>query len=356
MIVVVHDENENENDNDPSKKKMVRIKGPKIKISMNTELYVHDKKKSGSKSNISDESGRNGDGTVVPLLPPVLILFHKPKNVLSIVPPLSSSSSSSSSSSLSSFANNKKSKIGKEIDDDYNINNEIDDNDEIINNPFQKKINLGDYLTSSTSNNNLLSSSSPFDLNVISSLYHQVGRLDYDSSGLILFSRNGDLTNHLLHPSKGVEREYVATVSTSSSSEAEIKGKDDHESASISRIVVDEEALRKRLKEEGVRTTEGLHYADVLDVREVLSSSSSSSSSSTSSSSSSSSTLLTEIRLIVREGKHRMVRRMLANCGYPVIELKRERHGIIKLGDLKVGTFRGATMEEVDWANKELLD
>merc|ERR1712238_439971 len=137
MIVVVHDENENENDNDPSKKKMVRIKGPKIKISMNTELYVHDKKKSGSKSNISDESGRNGDGTVVPLLPPVLILFHKPKNVLSKVPPFS------------------------------------------------------------------LSSSSPFDLNVISSLYHQVGRLDYDSSGLILFSRNGDLTNHLLHPSKG---------------------------------------------------------------------------------------------------------------------------------------------------------
>lgn len=49
-----------------------------------------------------------------------------------------------------------------------------------------------------------------------------------------------------------------------------------------------------------------------------------------------------------------MVRRILANCGYPVVELKRERHGNVKLGDLAVGKFRDATDDEIEWA-KSLL-
>jgi 23S rRNA pseudouridine2605 synthase len=41
---------------------------------------------------------------------------------------------------------------------------------------------------------------------------------------------------------------------------------------------------------------------------------------------------------------------MLANCGHPVVELRRERHGEVELGDLKVGEFREATEEELEWA------
>eukprot|EP00957_Ditylum_brightwellii_P095218 7252070-Ditylum_brightwellii.AAC.1 len=41
---------------------------------------------------------------------------------------------------------------------------------------------------------------------------HPVGRLDYDSSGLLLFSSDGSLTQRLLHPRHEVEKEYVATV------------------------------------------------------------------------------------------------------------------------------------------------
>jgi 16S rRNA U516 pseudouridylate synthase RsuA-like enzyme len=49
-----------------------------------------------------------------------------------------------------------------------------------------------------------------------------------------------------------------------------------------------------------------------------------------------------------------MVRRMLANCGHPVLELKRERHGEVRLGDLPVGNFRQPTDEEISWTESLL--
>jgi len=58
---------------------------------------------------------------------------------------------------------------------------------------------------------------------------------------------------------------------------------------------------------------------------------------------------VTRIRLIVKEGKHRMVRRMLAYCGYTVLDLHRERHGVFELKDLKSGHFRPATESEIQW-------
>jgi pseudouridine synthase len=60
---------------------------------------------------------------------------------------------------------------------------------------------------------------------------------------------------------------------------------------------------------------------------------------------------LLNVRLVVQEGKYRMVRRMLANCGHPVVELKRESHGIVQLNDLEIGKFRDCTEEELEWAN-----
>ena len=65
-------------------------------------------------------------------------------------------------------------------------------------------------------------------------------------------------------------------------------------------------------------------------------------------------TALSRVRLKVSEGKHRMVRRMLANCGHGVVELKRERHGEVRLGDLAEGQFRELTEEELEWAESLL--
>jgi len=180
---------------------------------------------------------------------------------------------------------------------------------------------------------------------------HPVGRLDYDTSGLILFSSSGDLTQRLLHPRHHIEKEYVATVENP----------------------VDETSLAKRL-EEGVQTTEGIHSAQLLDIIpgvdvpfldndddqtritekttpaevEVTATASPDEIGNTNK-------VFTNVRLVVSEGKHRMVRRMLANLGHPVIELKRERHGVITLGDMDVGEFRALSVEELKWAEGLLL-
>lgn len=181
------------------------------------------------------------------------------------------------------------------------------------------------------------------DLDFISKM-HPVGRLDYDTSGLILFSSNGGLTQTLLHPTHEIQKEYVAVV----------VGK------------VDEDELRRKLAE-GVTTSIGSFPADLVatkplpkeqvkpfvanilenlppeydpsrleekgylffkDAEE-----------------------LSEVRLVVEEGKHRMIRRILANSGFPVISLKRERLGEIRLGDLDEGSYRDLSDKEEQWIN-----
>lgn len=162
---------------------------------------------------------------------------------------------------------------------------------------------------------------------------HPVGRLDYDTSGLLLFSSNGDLTQRLLHPRHEVEKEYVATV--------------EH--------FVDFEKLSEQLKN-GVETTEGIHTATLLDISSPLDIDHSKEVhvSDDDNDSSTKTTVLTDVRLVVAEGKYRMVRRMLANCGHPVVNLRRERHGEILLNDLEVGEFRDATPAEIKWAESLL--
>ena len=175
---------------------------------------------------------------------------------------------------------------------------------------------------------------------------HPVGRLDYDTSGLLLFSSLGVLTQKLLHPTHAVSKQYMALV----------QGQ------------VDATRLSETLAS-GVETTEGTHTAELLDVQHLTNEDSQrvwqqvrdtlppeynveelEERRFLPDSTAIGNTLLSQVRLVVTEGKHRMVRRMLANCGHGVVELKREKQGIIELGDLAENAFRRLTPEEQEWA------
>ena len=142
---------------------------------------------------------------------------------------------------------------------------------------------------------------------------HPVGRLDADTTGLLLFSREGELTERLLHPRFVVEREYIAEVDGA----------------------IDAAALRTSLTD-GVemmeRTARGAEAIVVSG--EVLSVDGQ------------------RVRLCVTEGKHRMVRRMLGACGHPVTRLHRVRYGEVRLDELVLdeGCARPVEGNALAWA------
>ncbi|QED28918.1 rRNA pseudouridine synthase [Microvenator marinus] len=134
------------------------------------------------------------------------------------------------------------------------------------------------------------------------SVMHPVGRLDADTSGLLLFSSDGKLTQKLLHPKHEVPRVYEALVENP----------------------VDEARLRTTLAA-GVETAEGVFSAGLLSVDGQT------------------------LRLEVSEGKYRMVRRILANSGHPVVKLHRVSYGGFELGNLEPGALRACEESEWEW-------
>lgn len=191
---------------------------------------------------------------------------------------------------------------------------------------------------------------------------HPVGRLDYDSSGLLLFSSSGALTQLLLHPKHEITKEYVAVVIGT----------------------VNMEQLQDRFRK-GVNTGEGMKTGEVLSVitpfpntdestgpfatvaqylqhvKQTLPSEYTNNKDWKSHDYHESEEIwkaesLSQVTVRVSEGKHRMVRRMLKNCGHAVVDLKRIQFGNIALGDLAVGSTRYLRESELKWAKKLLLE
>ncbi|MCA9489417.1 MAG: rRNA pseudouridine synthase [Myxococcales bacterium] len=133
---------------------------------------------------------------------------------------------------------------------------------------------------------------------------HPVGRLDAETTGLLLFSSDGVLTQHLLHPKRALRRIYVARVEGRPA-----------------------ESLKDVLAA-GVKTSDGVFTGDLLELEGD------------------------RLVLAVTEGKHRMVRRMLANAGHPVVDLARIAYGPFQLGDLPDGAWRLPTDEELAALNR----
>jgi 23S rRNA pseudouridine2605 synthase len=139
-------------------------------------------------------------------------------------------------------------------------------------------------------------------------LFH-VGRLDTDTSGLILLTNDGDFANRMAHPSYEVDKTYVA----------EVEG----------------EVYRRILKQllEGVTLDDG--PVTVRKARIIEASASKS-----------------IIELVIHEGRNRIVRRLLDHVGHPVTRLTRTAIGPVVLGRMKPGEMRDLTLDELG----ELLD
>lgn len=132
-----------------------------------------------------------------------------------------------------------------------------------------------------------------------------VGRLDYDTSGVLLLTNDGELANRLLHPRFGVEKLYRVTIG----------GR------------LDADDVRKF--REGVALDGGERAAGV-KLRVVAARSDHS-----------------VVDLTLHEGRNRQVRRMFEALGYRVMALTRLRFGPIALGDLATGRSRPATAREL---------
>jgi pseudouridine synthase len=131
-----------------------------------------------------------------------------------------------------------------------------------------------------------------------------VGRLDQETSGLILMTNDGELANQLAHPSFGVEKLYFAKV----------QGK------------ITKAAIKQLLDgvelEDGLQKADRVHLVDQNPIESLL-------------------------EIVLHSGKNRIVRRMMEAVGHPVIELTRRSFGPLRLGNLKPGQYRELSKLEV---------
>ena len=139
-----------------------------------------------------------------------------------------------------------------------------------------------------------------------------VGRLDFNSEGLLLLTNDGDLANAILHPTKKVPKTYMVKVDG----------------------VLDDKDIMKL--ENGIRLDDGMTApAKVRKVQKKTKANS-------------------WIEMTIYEGRKRQIRRMLERVKHPVIKLVRTRINGLELGGLKPGAYRFLSPDEIKKLRKEV--
>jgi 23S rRNA pseudouridine2605 synthase len=131
---------------------------------------------------------------------------------------------------------------------------------------------------------------------------YPVGRLDKDSTGLLLLTNDGDLTNRLTHPRFEYEKEYLISIAGNLKSE------------------------EKRKLEQGIELEDGITHPAAIKELNIPP---------------------FKYSITIHEGRKRQVRRMFESQGHPVLALKRIRMGGLSLGKLKEGEVREFSPREV---------
>ncbi len=147
------------------------------------------------------------------------------------------------------------------------------------------------------------------DLINIKERIYPIGRLDYDTSGLLLLTDDGELANRLMHPKYHIYKAY----------EVMVKGSISDDSINI---------LRTGVLFDGYKTAPAkVKLLNKNDNDSI-------------------------IQISIYEGKNRQVRKMFENVGHRVLKLKRISFGDINLGELKSGQWRYLTDDEVEFLKR----
>lgn len=131
-----------------------------------------------------------------------------------------------------------------------------------------------------------------------------VGRLDYHSEGLMIFTNDGELANIVMHPRYNITKEYLV----------KFKG------------ILDRRAIEQM--KTGIRVDNDLLRAEAVRLAKK-------------------SLANVWYRIVVNEGKNRMIRKMATALGHPVLKLIRVRIGKLTLGDLNPGEYRHVEKNEI---------
>lgn len=150
---------------------------------------------------------------------------------------------------------------------------------------------------------------SVIDLVNIDDRVYPIGRLDYDTSGLLLLTNDGDLANKLMHPRHNINKVYIA----------QIKGVPDKMKLDM---------FRNGLRIDNYKTAKA-----EIDILKVANGNST-------------------VRIVIHEGRNRQIRKMCELIGHPVLKLKRVKIGNLDIGNLKTGQWRYLSKDEVEYLKK----
>lgn len=135
---------------------------------------------------------------------------------------------------------------------------------------------------------------------------YPVGRLDYDSEGLLLLTNDGELTNKITHPKNNISKTYIVKINS--------KLNDDEKQKLENGVVID-----------GYK----LHPCKIKVLKQDIE--------------------FCELEIVIYEGRNREIRKMFQSIGKKVIFLKRTKIENLSLGNLKRGEYRLLTKSEVEY-------
>lgn len=136
---------------------------------------------------------------------------------------------------------------------------------------------------------------------------YPIGRLDYDTTGILLLTNDGDFANLLMHPKNNIEKTYLAKLN-------KIFSMDDYFNLKKGIIIngkkvnISKIKIRKKDKEKNTSFVE----------------------------------------ITIHEGRNHIVKNIFKEMGYDVLKLKREKYGFLTLGNLKSGEYRKLTKYEIE--------